>query len=446
MARWLRAVLVVCCVFGGLALVSVPVTGQPSDTPTTTAATNNSSSSSGGSVLPDLGSPVPDLGLDLDPWKFVAGMILGVTSSVASGVAGLLDLFNEFMFGVPAPGERTDPGTWTDPQNGNWPGVWTMYWLWASIGVLLLVLAWMLAHADGDRRQQRRLQTDVLGALALIVGGFPLVALCLHLGDALALAFAPSGSELLATPGDVGKLGLGVAVGAAILLINAGVIGVALLIVLAQHFALLALAAFWPLFVALRAVPVGALRSMGNIGISAFVALIIIKVLQGAVLRLLYVMTWDVGEGGALVVGLLATVVGLLIAFIGLPYAGFKKVVPGAAMVMGGRVRADGGRITDRARDAKSRVGDVRDRYQDARASRRSSSSPSRDGVGSNGGHSRNGQPTSGSRGGFTRARHGTGIKPASHASQRRQDARTAHTDRETVNRTDTKSESTAND
>lgn len=285
-----------------------------------------------------------------------------IVESVSAGIETFVDTFNRVIFGLPTPGTWEDPDTWVDPDNGWWPGVWETYLIFVPIGVVMGVAAATLAFAKPPAERRQRFLTAAK-ALAFIVFGFPFLAAVLHLGNALAIALAPAPEEFMATPGSTAKLGVGVVLGVAVILVDVTIVILGLAILFIQYFLVHILVALWPLFWGLRALPFDITRPFGDVGVAGLGVLILLKIFQTATLRFLFEIPWDAGQPGALLFSLVGTIVGLLVATLVLPVVAVKKVLPAAMIAVGtthspssDRVRNLQQRAASGARDRASGV------------------------------------------------------------------------------------------
>lgn len=340
-------------------VVIAPAAAQTTPTETTSSKTNGSQNTTtteshswgqGKKGSGGFGALVPNIDIP-GPWEWVKGVIRGFVHGVADGASSLIDMFNSIFFGVPAPGSATNIGSWTNPSDGNWGGVWKMYWLNASIMFTLLVIANMWSFSNNDRAMQRSLFRKSIKGMFHILFGFIYLAALLHIGDVMATSFAPSGDQLLSTPGNIAKLGLGIVFGGAILFFKSGVIAVAVFLVVLFYFTVLLVVAFWPWFITFRLLPIPAFGSFGSLGITILPSIVVLRVFQAACLQLLHLMSWDITKGSAFVLALVGTAVGLLFVFIGLPAVGYRKILP-SAMMMTKPVQAKADKAGDMGRES----------------------------------------------------------------------------------------------
>lgn len=343
----------------GLIAVSPGVHAQTTPTGTTsgeinenqtTTTTESHSWGQGNNSSGGFGAFVPNIDIP-GPWEWVKGAIRGFVHGVTDGVSSFIEKFNSIFFGIPAPGSATNIGSWTNPSDGNWGGVWKMYWLNASIMFTFLVIANMWSFSNNDRAMQRDLFRKSIRGMFHILLGFIYLAALLHIGDIMATSFAPDGDQLLSTPGNIAKLGLGVVFGGLILLFKSGVVAVAVFIIILFYFTVLVLVAFWPWFITFRLLPIPAFGSFGSLGVTALPSIVVLRVFQAACLQLLHLVTWDITKGAAFIMALVGTAVGLLVVFVVLPMVGYRKVLP-SAMMMTKPVKAKADKAGDKGRES----------------------------------------------------------------------------------------------
>lgn len=268
------------------------------------------------------------------PEEFAEAVAEWIVASISAGLEKFIDTFNRVMFGLPAPGAWEDPDSWVDPTDGWWAGVWETYLILVPIGVFMGVSAATLALSKPPAERRQRFLTAAK-ALGLIVFGFPFLAAVLHLGNALSIALAPAPEEFLSTPGNTAKLGVGVVLGLAVIIVDATVVVIGLAVLFIQYFLVHILVALWPLFWGVRALPFDVARPFGDVGVAGLGVLILLKIFQTATLRFLFEIPWETGQPGALLFSLVGTIVGLVVATLLLPVVAVKKALPAAMLAVG---------------------------------------------------------------------------------------------------------------
>jgi hypothetical protein len=270
-----------------------------------------------------------------DPWEFTVGIIKGVVESALNGAKALVDAFSDVIFGVPAPGEMTDPATWVAPTGNPWGAVWKFYWLMASLALVGIVIQAMLVSSESTSDRERRKGFVRCAKYAgMIFGGWFVAVAGLHLGDALTTGLAPSGAEFFEGPENITKLGLGIIVGAGLLILQTGTAIIAIGVVLTERVILIATVAFWPIWWMFKARKGGFSGSVAGIGLSAYVGVIGAKILQTGIARLLFMLSWTDSISGG-VSAILTTSIGLLVTFAGIPLVVGRNFVPEAMTILG---------------------------------------------------------------------------------------------------------------
>jgi hypothetical protein len=296
----------------------------------------------------------------------------GVSLNIATGwfkktenrSKSMINDFGWMLTSVPAPGNATEPGTWypgfASPVNstkvnntgnytisnntsslgsidgrtgpilplwisldGWWESAWKMYvGLTALVTSPLLVLgvfAW--AKPGRARERDKRLQ-DVFVAFILVLFGVVIMPGILHGANLLSTGVVPGGNELLRTPGNIAKLGLG------FLWVNAATVIVALLFGFIQWLMLFFIAALWPLYAALWASGSKTAKAYSKLGFSLFGFLLGVKFLQALWLRFIFFLPFDLGAPLTSLFSLLIIIIGLGIGFIIFPIYAAVKIVP----------------------------------------------------------------------------------------------------------------------
>jgi hypothetical protein len=312
-------------------------------------------------------------------------------NGLSSAAADFIDGFHWVVLHLPAPGTPSAPTTWfsdtatplntststvgangsagpnttvsangssgtnnstaipTEPPqkvnvDGWWQAVWTIYGGLASLVVLPVFVAWIYGWAKETNTPRERDQyvRQLASTLGLVLGGVLLLPFALHLTNELALGIVPDGQAFMQTPGNVAKLGMGLALGGVLLVVESGLVIVALVVLFVEWVLVYLLVAGWPLFAVCLGSGNRYLRPYGESAAVAFVSLLVLKLVQAIWLRFLLELplSWDVS--GLMTIG--ATIVGLLIGFIYLPYYVVTNLLPEfVTTVGGGRAGSVGG-------------------------------------------------------------------------------------------------------
>lgn len=264
--------------------------------------------------------------------EIITKTIQFVVDKAIAGIASLVDTFNEYILGLPAPGEPTEVSTWMT-ADGPWPAVYGVYGIMSALAIALLTPSFMVATDTVDPRKQQARLVELGKAAFFILLGIPVTAFCLHLGNELTLAMAPDGLEFLSSLEDVTSLGIGIIFGSMLILFKSIFVAIGILTVVLIYVMVYIVVAFWPLFWACRVQPQSTLKGFGRVGIAMFPLLILLKFVQSGILRFLYELPF--GSLGGALFKLVATTSGLAIALIGVPYIFVTKLLPGSTMLIG---------------------------------------------------------------------------------------------------------------
>ncbi|WP_330633623.1 hypothetical protein [Halocatena halophila] len=309
-----------------------------------------------------------------------------VGNEFAKGVGGFVDSFHWVMLTVPAPGDVTEPTTWF-PQNqlgvsgtntqaeipsnqsdGNqtqqsnetaneslnvgarderrppdemqsgswWPVVWGIYGGFTGLVGLPIAVSGIYAWSNTSSPREKDKRLKRVGVMiVMIVGGVVFIPLILHLVNSLALGIVPNGGEFLKTPGDFTKLGLGLVLGVALVLLEGGLIIIGLIVLFIQWVLMYFVVAVWPL----AAVCLGSnnryLKPYGHTIFSIFAGLLILKLIQAIWLRFIYELPLSFGNPGSSLLTLGTITVGVLLAFIHLPLYSVRNLLPQVVTTLG---------------------------------------------------------------------------------------------------------------
>jgi hypothetical protein len=296
----------------------------------------------------------------------------GISLNIATGWYKLTrnrskKMINDFgwMIGsLPAPGDAMKPGTWypgfaapinssfinnssnytvssnvsamgsvtgrTKPILPGWISLnkwWNSAWkLYAGLSALvtapLLVFGIFAWAKPGRARERAKRLRDVATAFLLVLLGVVLMPGLLHGSNLLVTGIIPGGDELLRTPGNIAKLGLGA------LWINAATVIVSLITGFIQWLATFFLASLWPVYSALWASSSQTAKAYSKLGFSMLGFLIALKFLQAVWLRFIFNLPLDFGAPVVSFVTLIVTILGLGIGFVVMPLYAATKVVP----------------------------------------------------------------------------------------------------------------------
>lgn len=310
------------------------------------------------------GTPATNVTADTNPFwspeEFARGVARAIAEGLSTGIAQIVSAFNQIVIGVPTPGTFDNPQSWSSPSNDWWPGVWESYLIFTPLGLFAVVLSGTLAFKDPPRERRESFRAVALSA-GMILFGFYFLAGMLHTTNILSMALAPSVEEFLATPGNVGKLGVGVFLALVLAIFQTGVVLIGLIVLFVQWFLIHALVALWPLFWGLRALPVDTPTSFAGVGIAGLTILMPLKVVQSGILRFLFLIPWDAGGPETALFSFVGTLVGLFVTTILLPIVALKKAVPAAMVAAGTRHTPSVENIEPLGSRARLRTGSVVD-------------------------------------------------------------------------------------
>ncbi|MWG35280.1 hypothetical protein [Halomarina oriensis] len=290
---------------------------------TTVGPNGTGGSPTGGGIGIGIGNPA-DLFMDILS-EFVE-VLLGVGE-------GTIDLFNTFVFQIPAPGVASQPETWTDPNNGLWGGVYGAMGTTVALGVVMIAGAVGVSFLHGDQRSRRAAWRRCGLASLLLLLGIAVPAIVLHATNAVVSALAPSGSEFFQTPGNVGKLGAGVGLALVLGILQTAAVGGAIVVLMLERMLVYMTVYLWPLAWACYAWD-GFVKSLGQTIIYLFGVVVAMKLVQALVVRLLFELPW--GESVSTSVAATGmTVAGLGFALILFPKAMLDHANDAASVSLG---------------------------------------------------------------------------------------------------------------
>jgi hypothetical protein len=267
--------------------------------------------------------------------------------------------------GVPAPGNLDEPASFLAvipgspgvesgavvPEDGWWSGVVVVYIIFSALAIIGLLWATMCVGAL-SRTQQRYFFARIGIGAALILIGFPLLSVYLHLVNEVSLALAPSGSEFFATSGDLARLGVGIILGGAMVgaksvLVLVATVGLVVFYVLAH-----VLVAIWPLAVLAWTIPMSVVQYFAWFEFIALVGLGGVRILQAAIQRLLFEIPLDpLGDPESAIVGFVVIFAGLFFAFVVLVKMYFSNFLPSAIVSLGGQIESKAEQVEENIRE-----------------------------------------------------------------------------------------------
>lgn len=273
---------------------------------------------------------------DWTPEDWMEGILGWTFEDIMDGIGAFIDLFSEFLVGVPAPGDPLDPMSWYFPEDDPlWETVLNMYWTLVALSLPLLTISVMRAMSlDDPIRRQQMLKENVVTVGMYFVGPL-LIGLLTHTADVLATGLVPAGEEFLASPEEVAQLGVGMILGIVIALAAPLILAVGIAFVVLVTVIILFSAAMWPLAWTARSSGIASLRSMGNLVVTSFTLLLILRGIQSIGLRFLFEVPLEELGGGALAVFLALNALGLYYLLYKLPRGVLGKTFAASAVTLG---------------------------------------------------------------------------------------------------------------
>ena len=273
---------------------------------------------------------------DWTPEDWMEGIFGWTFEDIMDGIGTFIDLFSEFLVGVPAPGDPLDPMSWYFPEDDPvWETVLNMYWTLVALSLPLLTISVMRAMSlDDPIRRQQMLKENVLTVGMYFVGPL-LIGLLTHTADVLATGLVPAGEEFLASPEEVAQLGVGTILGVAIALASPLILAAGIAIIVLVTVIILISAAAWPLAWTARSSGIASLRSMGNLVVTSFTLLLILRGIQSIGLRFLFEIPLEELSAGALAVFLVLNALGLYYLLYRLPRGVLEKTFAASAVTLG---------------------------------------------------------------------------------------------------------------
>lgn len=278
-------------------------------------------------------------GLFGDPAAWATEAFVGLVEGFASGIHDFFTGMTAAVFGVPAVGDIADATTWSSVDGPFWPVVRSVYLVMSGLAMLVLGAGVMHALSNLSGRALKQRLWTLTVSFGMVIFGWWVAQFCLHLSNAIALAFAPDPATLFATPGNAAKFGLTLVVGAVLLLINAGAVVAAAVVVIVEKAVILICVALWPIFWAFR--PLGGYSdTVAGLGLGTFFGVLGAKIFQAVIAYLVWNINWTGIHATEAVGALLGQVVGAGITFVGIPLIVGRNFIP-EAMTMFGKPAVD---------------------------------------------------------------------------------------------------------
>lgn len=340
---------------------------SPAIAQTETGTPENGTAGAGTPSGPPDGDGSADGGfMSLDPGDWVKDAFSDFAEAFTEGIYQFVDGVNTALFGVPALGDPREMPTWTEPTGPFWPAVWETYWTLAFLSLVGLIVVAMRAHSSTSGRELKVRLADVAFSAGMILFGWWIAQFALHLGNSVAMGFAPDPETMFATPGSTAKVGLGVVVGAIALLINAGAVLTAFSVVLLERAVLLITVGLWPVFWLFRPTDGGLSNTVAGIGLGTFAGVLGAKMFQAILAHMVFNISWQSAHAADVVGAIIGTVIGTAVTFIGIPLMVGRNFIPEAMTMLGTpavSVATDfsekgGERVREKGREAVQNYGD----------------------------------------------------------------------------------------
>lgn len=327
------------------------------------------------------------------PWEVLMDLFGKAVSGFINFVLNIASGILWALFSLPAPGSAFDVGTWftgnAPPLSGNntsivsntsamanssanatnvtaiqpmregggtdrsippagidfnawWDVVWGVYAGIGGLASLVLFVTGVFALSGGSATPRERNQRirDLAIAAALVLFGPIIMPAILHFGNIITAGLVPDAVELLNSPGDILKIGEAVGLFLLGSYIASTVMGIGLLIATVVSFAqwimTFLIAATWPVWAALYGSQNATLKAWSRVGFASFGILVGLKMFQGLLFRIAWLLPLSFNEPADSVLTLLAFPLLLYVIFYRLPKYAVQKTVPAFVTTVGG--------------------------------------------------------------------------------------------------------------
>ncbi len=266
------------------------------------------------------------------PGEWAHSVAVYFTTAALNELIALINALHAYAIQVPAPGEATDPSTWTEPESGFWQTVYSVMSWPLVLGIMWLITQFGISFSYDSAEKRRRSWKRVGFAGLMIFGTFVFFPGLLHLFAELAQEIYPDGEQFISVDGAV-RFGLGVIVLAVLVFFKGIIVIAALVAIIAMNFLTYVVGLFWPLMWAAWASH-GQARAYGSFGLFIFGGLLALSIIQSIILRFLIFLPLGesvAGTAGSIV--LIAFGVGFALAY--LPWKFLQKAQLAASIKMG---------------------------------------------------------------------------------------------------------------
>jgi hypothetical protein len=252
-----------------------------------------------------------------------------VIEDLREGAVEYIDGFHEVFVGFYTIGGGDDPSTWMDQEEGTISGAIIAFHyitLFLSLPVMAYSLFAILNVKDPVKK--RRLFKMWLFSLAMIAGGRLLAPGTFHFASVFSTGFAPDGLEFMAEDGGLEALAFGHILGGLLAIAQPAIVVLGGLIQAGVYVLPLVFVAFWNLMWSMKTVPLKVCQSFANVLIAGMGLFIAIRLFQGLLLRLAFMIPMDS------ILSMLLVAFILFVALIGIIIWGYKNVQFSSAMAL----------------------------------------------------------------------------------------------------------------
>ena len=252
------------------------------------------------------------------PEEMFEDMVGAAADALLAVATPVIEMFNDLVFYLPAPGQIDDPSTWTDPQNDAWPGIIEAMGYTMALAIPLWGLALVRAFGTADTRERRETFRACMYAGGMILVGLPVAACILHITNGVITGLAPDAEAFFETPEGLAQLGIGAFFGLLLAIVQTGTVVVGLVVLALERFLIYATVFLWPLAWAARAHN-GFARSLGQTITYLFGVTVGLKLVQALLVRGIFEVGLMTDTAGEALAALIMTTAGLLFVFVILP-------------------------------------------------------------------------------------------------------------------------------
>lgn len=277
----------------------------------------------------------------------------------------LANLVNGYIFGVPAPGQATEPATWSNPDSAMWDGIVDFTGTTTALATVVLVFSGGSSFLKSDEYARRTAWKKWMFGLLMIVTTWTFVPLTLHLANGIAQSLVPDGSKIFQNWANMGKVGSGLGFTFILGALQPSIVAAGLFALTVERFMIYIGVGLWPLAWALRTTNNSFAQSIGQTAIYLFGVAIVTKLVQALIANFLFSLQWS-GLSGETLETLLLIGAGIAFTLIYFPVKMFQHANQAASVSLG--VGANSRQVGQYAEKAHERVGQIHERVDDYRA------------------------------------------------------------------------------